>query len=185
MGSGMLTHFAPPEMTSFEATPETTRGRAIYEALLAVHALIRRELDLVQGLAVLVLEGGAADDLREQLRALKRDSMLWQLRLNCLRYCRFVHLHHHAEDVEFFVELRDTNPAIGPVIDRLQAEHRRVSDDLDAVEAAANALEHEDGQQARGALVDALQALRANLLAHLDYEELNVEATARRVRDLP
>jgi hemerythrin-like domain-containing protein len=103
----------------------------------------------------------------------------------CLRHCGFVHLHHNAEDAEFFSELRDTNPAINPIIDRLQAEHGRVSDDLDAVEAAANGHADEDGQQGRKAVVDSLQALRENLLAHLDYEELGIEGTVRRLRELP
>ena len=52
------------------------------------------------------------------------------------------------------------------------------------VDAAATALaENDDGRQARTAVVDALQALRENLLAHLDYEELNIAATVRRVGD--
>ena len=157
----------------------------MYEALLTVHAQIRRELDLIQALAAEALAGAGAEDLRRRLRALKRDTMLWQLRVNCLRYCSFVHSHHGAEDADFFTELRDTNPAINPVIDRLQGEHRRVSDDLDAVEAAANALEHDDGQEARSAVVDSLQALRENLLAHLDYEERSIEATVRRLREMP
>src|SRR5207244_2817068 len=83
------------------------------------------------------LGGLSAEELREQLDEIKRDSMLWRLQVDCLRYCRFVHLHHNAEDGDFFPELREANPAINSVIDRLQAEHRRVSDDLDAVEAAA------------------------------------------------
>jgi hemerythrin-like domain-containing protein len=107
------------------------------------------------------------------------------LQVNCLRYCSFVHSHHNAEDAHFFSELRETNPAINPVIDRLEADHRRVSDDLDAVEAAAGGLADDDGAEARQALVDSLQALRENLLAHLEYEELNVEATVRRVPELP
>jgi len=156
----------------------------MYETLLAVHAHIRRDLDRIQALADQTLDGVDAKDLRRQLRALKRDTMLWQLRVNCLRYCSFVHSHHGAEDADFFAELRDTNPAINPVIDRLQGEHRRVSDDLDAVEAAANALRDEDGRQARRTLVDTLNALRENLLAHLDYEERSIEATVRRVREV-
>jgi alkanesulfonate monooxygenase SsuD/methylene tetrahydromethanopterin reductase-like flavin-dependent oxidoreductase (luciferase family) len=175
----------PPKVTSFEAKPETARGRAMYEMLLAVHAAIRRDLDLIQGLATQALDGVDAEDLRRQLHALKRGSMLWRLQVNCLRYCSFVHSHHNAEDANFFSELRDTNPDINPIIDRLQAEHRRVSDDLDAVEAAANGLADDDGQQARKVVVDALQTLRENLLAHLEYEELNIEATVRRVRQLP
>ena len=172
-------------MTSLAAKPETARGRAMFEMLLAVHAHIRRDLDLIEELATQAVEGADAEDLRRQLHDLKRDSMLWRLQVDCLRYCSFVHSHHNAEDVDFFSELRDTNPAINPVIDRLQAEHRRVSDDLDAVEAAANGLAHDDGQQARRAVVDTLQGLREKLLAHLEYEELKIESTVRRVRELP
>jgi hypothetical protein len=171
-------------VTTFEARPETARGRAMYEMLLAVHAFIRRDLDVVQSLATQARDGLDAEDLQRQLRDLKRDSMLWRLRINCLRYCSFVHSHHNAEDASFFSELRDTNPAINPVVDRLEADHRRVSDDLDAVEAAANALAGEDGKRAREVLVDALRALRENLVAHLAYEEVNIEATVRRVQEL-
>ena len=172
-----------PTTTSFEARPETARGQWMYEALLTVHAHIRRDLDFIEELAAQAVNGVDAEDLRRQVHALKRGSMLWRLQINCLRYCSFVHSHHGAEDADFFTELRETNPAINPVIDRLQAEHRRVSDDLDAVEAAATALGDDDGQQARTALVDTLRALRENLLAHLDYEERSTEATVRRVRE--
>jgi hypothetical protein len=172
-------------VTSFQAQPETARGRAIYERLLAVHSLIRRDLGRVESLAAQALDGLPATDLHDELDEIKRGGMLWQLQLNCLRYCSFVHLHHNAEDADFFSELRETNPAISPVIERLQAEHRRVSDDLDAVEAAANALERDDSRQTRQAVVDTLHAVRENLLAHLEYEELNVEVTVRRVPELP
>ena len=171
--------------TSFEVTPETARGRTMYEMLLAVHALIRRDLDRIQELAAQARDGAEAEDLRRQLHDLKRGSMLWRLQVNCLRYCSFVHSHHNAEDADFFTELRETNPAINPVIDRLQADHRGVSGDLDAVETAAGALDHDGSQEARETVVDTLRALRENLLAHLDYEELNIESTVRRVRELP
>ena len=39
----------PVTGATFEAKPETARGRAMYEMLLAVHALIRRDLERVQG----------------------------------------------------------------------------------------------------------------------------------------
>jgi hemerythrin-like domain-containing protein len=172
-------------MTSLAAKPETDRGRAIYEMLLAVHSLIRQDLERVERLAVEVLDGLPAHDLREELRAIKRGGVLWQLQVNCLRYCSFVHSHHNAEDGDFFSELRHTNPAINPVVDRLQADHRRVSDDLDAVEAAAEGLADNDSQAARKAVVDSLEALGEKLLAHLDYEELSIEATVRRLRESP
>jgi iron-sulfur cluster repair protein YtfE (RIC family) len=168
-------------MTSFEAKTETLRGRVIYDMLLAVHAKIRRDLERVDRLAERALEGLPAEEIRHELSELKRGSMLWRLQVDCLRYCRFVHMHHNAEDREFFPELRETNPAIGSVIDRLQGDHRRVSDDLDAVEAAANALSDDESPAVRQAVVEALLALGENLLEHLDYEELSVKATVLRL----
>ena len=176
-----MTGSLPDAVTDFQARPETARGRGMYEMLLAVHGHIRRDLGLIEELAIQVRDGVDAEDLSRQVRDLKRGSILWRLQINCLRYCSFVHSHHGAEDADFFTELRDTNPAINPVIDRLQAEHRRVSDDLDAVEAAAKALGDDDGQATRTAVVDTLRVLRENLLAHLDYEERSIEATVRRV----
>lgn len=169
--------------TEFEQRPETARGQAMYQLLLTVHTHIRRDLATVQRLALEVRDGLPAEAMRRELHELKRGGMLWQLQVGCLRYCSFVHLHHGLEDREFFGELRDTNPAIAPVVERLMAEHRRVSDDLDAVEATALALEAGDGAGARQAVVDALQALERNLLAHLEYEELSVESTVRRLRE--
>ena len=111
--------------------------------------------------------------------------MLWQFQASCLRYCEFVHMHHNAEDREFFDELEETNPAIRPVVERLRADHRTVSDHLDAVEAAARALSEDESQPARRAVADALEVLEGDLLAHLEYEELNIAGTARRLPDLP
>ena len=75
--------------------------------------------------------------------------------------------------------------AIAPVVERLRAEHRAVSDHLDAVEAAARALTDNDSLDARRAVADALEALEGHLLAHLEYEERSIAATARRLPDLP
>jgi hemerythrin-like domain-containing protein len=101
--------------------------------------------------------------------------------VSCLHYCCFVQAHHNAEDREFFDELEETNPAIGPVVDRLKADHRAVSDYLDAVEAGTRALREDDRHDARRAVADSLEELKEHLLTHLDYEELNVATTVRRL----
>ena len=167
----------------FDDRPETIRGRFLYEALLAVHARIRGDLVFVEELAAAVVDGLPADGLRKELDTLKSNSMLWQFQVSCLRYCGFVHMHHHAEDVEFFDELEGTNPGIAPVVERLRADHRAVSDYLDAVEAAARALSDDDGEAARRTVADALDTLKGHLLTHLDYEERNVASTTRRLAD--
>jgi len=170
---------------AFEKTPETARGRMLYQMLLAVHAGIRGELASVERLAATVVDGMSVDGVNEELEALRNDTTLWQFQVGCLRYCRFVHSHHHAEDTDFFDELEETNPAIRPVVERLRTEHRAVSNHLDAVEAAARALTDNDSVDARRAVADALGALEEHLLAHLEYDERNIAATARRLRDLP
>jgi iron-sulfur cluster repair protein YtfE (RIC family) len=162
---------------------QTVRGRVTYQRLLAVHAAIRTDLEQVERLAAQTLEGLPGEELSRQLDELKASGMLWRLRADCLRYCYFVHSHHYAEDAMFFPELRETNPAINPVIDRLEADHRRVSERLDAVEAAAKSLADDDGEPVRRAIADALQRLSEELLAHLAYEERNLEATILRLRD--
>jgi hemerythrin-like domain-containing protein len=172
-------------MTSFDQRPETARGRALYEMLISVHALIRQELERVEALGERARDGLSPEDVRQELDEIKRGGVLWRLQFTCLRYCRFVHAHHHAEDADFFSELRSTNPAINPVVDRLEGDHRRVAQDLDAVETAANALTEDEGDRARKELVDALQALGENLLEHLEYEERSLEATVRRLREAP
>ena len=134
-------------MSEFEDRPETARGRWLYQSLLAVHALIRRDLATVEQLAADVLDGLPANDVHEELEALKSNGLLWQFQVSCLRYCGFVHMHHHAEDMPFFDELEETNRAIRPVVERLRADHRAVSDSLDAVEAATRALSEDDGHR--------------------------------------
>jgi hypothetical protein len=123
----------------------------LYQSLLTVHRMIRRDLATVEQLAAAVLDGLPADGVHEELAALKNNGMLWQFQVNCLRYCGFVHSHHRAEEVDFFGELEETNPAIVPVVDRLRAEHRAVSDYLDA-----------DSYDARRAVADALEVLGAS-----------------------
>ncbi|WP_159001163.1 hemerythrin domain-containing protein [Streptomyces sp. SBT349] len=150
-----------------------------------VHDMIRRDLGVVERLADRVAAGLPADEVRAGLRSLAAQGPLWQLKINCLRYCRFVHGHHGLESSMLFPALRRGNPALGPVIDRLEADHRRVSGLLDEVEAAAGGLGGPDEPAVRGRLVAALKGLAAELLPHLEYEEENISATLATLTGLP
>ena len=101
------------------------------------------------------------------------------LQLNCLSYCRFVHGHHGLEDAAMLPRMRAANPAIGPVVDRLEADHRRVSVLLDRVQAAAARLGSAD--DARQDVVNELGTLRTHLLEHLTYEEDSLAETMSRL----
>jgi hemerythrin-like domain-containing protein len=156
----------------------------MFAELLWVHSMIRRDLDRVETLAAEVGNGLPGEAVREALDELKTNGPLWQLKVNCLRYCRFVHAHHDAEDRLLFPALRATDASVGPVIDRLEADHARVSDLLDAIEEAARALTESDADAARSRVIAGLQELHGHLLEHLDYEELNAGPTIRRLEIL-
>jgi hypothetical protein len=154
-------------------------GRHLFDELLWVHEKIRHDLRVCEDLAVRVAEGLSPEEVRAEIRELQTNSPLWRLRVNCLYYCRFVHSHHNAEDIALFPALRAANPAMAPIVDRLEADHRSVSLLLDEVEAAADALVVEDAGDIRDRLVTALGNLRIELIAHLGYEEEMAGPTIR------
>lgn len=131
-----------------------------------------------------MLSGLGPEDLNAELRRLETSGPLWQLKVNCLRYCRFVHGHHSFEDAAWFPSMRTAEPALGPVVDRLEEEHRRIATELDEVEAAAAALTEADGGDTRQRVIDALNRLADDLTEHLAYEELSLGPTLRRIRYL-
>jgi hypothetical protein len=169
---------------TFEQKPETKIGQALFEELLWVHSMIRRDLATVQKLALDVLNTMPAHVIAEEIKHLKRDGKLWQLKMGCLRYCRFVHSHHNLEDAAFFPSLRAVNPALNPVVDKLEDDHRKVSDLLDAVEEGADILTKIDSDAVRRTIGDTLTVLGERLLEHLDYEELNVGPTLKRMHGI-
>jgi hypothetical protein len=149
-----------------------------------VHDLIRRDLRTVRQMAADAAAGGAAGQIQAGIGSLAASSPLWQLKAGCLHYCRFVHSHHHAESVLLFPALRRANPALNPVVDKLEADHASVSDLLGEVETAARELSDAE-DAARERLTQALQQLSADLLAHLQYEEDHISDTLRTWPDWP
>jgi iron-sulfur cluster repair protein YtfE (RIC family) len=156
------------------------RGEALYEELLFIHGMIRQSLDTVMALVEQVTDGAPVEEIRVRLEELASTSLLWRLRESCMQYCYFVHLHHNHEDVHWFPALRDTNPDLHPVIDRLEADHRLVSEYLDDVEEATRRIV--DDESARADLAKKLRRLAEHLISHLDYEETNLAPTLRRIR---
>ncbi|MDP9454909.1 MAG: hemerythrin domain-containing protein [Actinomycetota bacterium] len=156
------------------------RGEALYEELLFIHGMIRQSLDTVSVLVDQVTGGAPAEQIRASVDKLASTSLLWRLRESCMQYCYFVHLHHNHEDTHWFPALRGVNPELHPVIDRLEADHRLVSEHLDAVETAARRVD--DDEPSRADLADGLRRLAEHLTSHLDYEETNLGPTLRRIR---
>lgn len=160
-------------------TEPASPGEALVNELLWVHGKIRHDLDVVRDLSASVMAGAAPEAVQAEISRLQTNSPLWKLRVNCLYYCRFVHMHHNIEDALLFPELRRTNPALGPVVDRLEADHRLVSDYLDEIEEAVRAIGQHDTLEGRQRIVDGLNGLTDHLLAHLEFEEVEISPTLR------
>ncbi|MGW4465746.1 hemerythrin domain-containing protein [Micromonospora sp. NPDC004704] len=160
-------------------------GEHLVEELRWIHGVLRRDLNQLRKLADQIGRGAAPDRVRSTVRSLQTRGPLWQLRTNCLSYCRLVHSHHGNEDVRLFPALRRSNPALVPAVKRLEADHRRISDLLDQVEALADLLRGDDRPETRKRLIAALEAVGTELLAHLDLEEKTVIPTLRQWRDWP
>lgn len=141
--------------------------------------MIRRDLATVRRLSSGVAGGLAAGDVQAGIRSLAASGPLWQLKINCLQYCHFVHSHHRAESVLLFPELRRADPALNPVVDRLEGDHASISGLLDEVEAATQALVSGEDPTLRERLAGALEKLSTDLLAHLRYEEEHISGTLR------
>ncbi len=145
-----------------------------------VHDMIRQDLAMIQHLAADTAAGEPASTIRRGVRALASASPIWQLKAGCLRHCRFVHSHHSHESYLLFPALRQANPALNPVVDKLEADHQHVATLLGEVEAATEYLttgELAEPAAARDRLIGALGALSTDLLAHLAFEEEHIAST--------
>jgi hypothetical protein len=159
--------------------PRDPRGEALVTELKWVHDMIRQDLRTVRQMAADVAAGRPAQEVQATVRALAAGSPLWQLKINCLQYCRFVHSHHHTESIALFPGLRRSNPSLNPVVDKLEADHLSISGQLDDVAVAAQALGDGPDPARRERLARALQRLSEDLQAHLQYEEEQISDTLR------
>ena len=166
-----------------EIEPPPAEG--MFRELLWIHAMIRRDLETVRDLAQRVRDGAAPAAVTEAIRGLQTEGPLWKLRVNCLYYCRVVHAHHSIEDIHLFPALRRDDPALAPVVDRLEADHLRISGNLDAVSAATRALGAQDDATNRERLVAALDDLAEHLLDHLAFEEASIGPTLSQWQSWP
>jgi hypothetical protein len=163
--------------------PVNPNGLAMADELRRIHGYIRGNLGSIRELTSRVVNGEPGDRIRESLEELQASGIVWQLRLGCLQYCRFVHSHHSLEDAALFPGIRRANPTLNSVVETLIADHRRVAVLLDRVERTSTALDVVPA--ARRELVEALEELANHLLKHLDFEEQQLIPTLSRLRQWP
>jgi hypothetical protein len=163
-----------PDGRSDRDAEVTFAGRRSQETLLAIHDHLRDELaklqDLVDQLRIGTLSPAAA---RSHVATMTMRQNYWTLGAFCAAYCRLLTLHHTIEDERLFTDLRNEDPDLGPVLDRLSAEHEVIAGILDAVDHALVAMIGADGdrQPELAGVEKAVERLENALLEHLDGEE--------------
>jgi hypothetical protein len=154
----------------------TAHEQATAQHLRDVHDHLRQEVQqlfhVIDQVAAGVLEAGAARSLISTM-AMRQNN--WTLGAFCEAYCRLVTTHHTIEDTSMFPHLRRQDPALAPVVDRLEEEHHAIAGVLDGVDRALVALVAAgEGPSAPEALADlraAVDLVDDTMKSHLAWEE--------------
>jgi hemerythrin-like domain-containing protein len=158
---------APPQ----PAGPAYGRfARQIGQHLVDVHDHLRRELEQIRELIDQVRHGveraAAARSAINEMTLRQND---WTLGAYCASYCRVLTEHHGLEDAAVFPHLRQQQPGLAPVIDRLEQEHVAIHEVLEGLDRALVSYIREPGDFTQ--VQHAVDVLTDGLLSHLSYEE--------------
>jgi iron-sulfur cluster repair protein YtfE (RIC family) len=166
-----MTHGLWDEQTRPSSQQEPGAGNpAVGRHLVDVHDHLRAELARVRDVVEQVrrgrLDAGAARDAIAEMTLRQND---WTLGAYCASYCRLLTQHHGLEDASVFPHLREADPRLGPVLDRLEQEHDVIHAVLEGLDYAL--VEYVRDPTNAAALDEAVQLLSDTLLSHLAYEE--------------
>ena len=171
----------PPIEVRDEGTVTTrhTQGAATPAAsgagahLVEVHDGLRAELSRLRDIVEQVVAGEEqAHRARNAINELTMRQNNWTLGAYCAQYCRFVTGHHTLEDRSVFPHLRRSDPALAPVLDRLEAEHLVIHDVLEQLDdALVGLVSGASGGSATVELQRVVDRLSTTLLDHLSSEE--------------
>jgi len=148
----------------------TMEQQASAQHLVDIHDGLRGELarlrDVVQQVAAGELQAHRARNIINELTMRQNN---WTLGAYCAQYCRVVTGHHTLEDRSVFPHLRRSEPALAPVLDRLEQEHDVIHGVLEHVDRALVSLVA--GESDTSSLQGVVDLLTDTLLSHLAYEE--------------
>ena len=132
------------------SVPADTRMMAI------VHGALRR--DLLRGREVAATSPYPEGRQRKALG----EHVVWLM--------DFLHAHHTGEDEGLWPVVRAKNPAAGPLLDSLEADHLRIEPAAAALRSAGVRYAASSEDDTRADLVTALDDLAVELFPHLDRE---------------
>jgi hemerythrin-like domain-containing protein len=151
-------------------TDSAVAGEQGQQLLVTVHNHLRDELEQLRQLIRDVRQGATAPaEARSYLNKMAMRQNYWTLGAFCANYCRVLSMHHAIEDQRMFPDLRLGDESLGPVLDKLAAEHEVIAGVLDEVDRALVAMVGDESRLSE--TEDAIDRLADALLAHLQDEE--------------
>ncbi|NHA66829.1 hemerythrin domain-containing protein [Phycicoccus flavus] len=144
--------------TTFSTTPTTDRPW-VHEMVI-VHRVFRRELVVLPRLVRRASDGDAE----------RAATLAGALRL----VLGGLHQHHTGEDAVLWPALLERAAPSTGLVETMQAQHHRVEELLERVEAGIDAWERDPSRAAGTALADTVHALAVALFEHLDLEEREI-----------
>jgi len=146
------------------------RGLAVGQHLIDVHDHYRAELEQIRDLLAQVAKGiTGAGQARGELNRLTIRANDWTLGGACQMQCVSLTEHHGTEDAAIFPHLRQSQPTLRPVLDRLDTEHHAIRDVLEEIDAALIHLVQHPADL--GPVTEVIDLLTDTLLSHFAYEE--------------
>jgi hypothetical protein len=138
--------------------------------LARIHDGLRHEMRQITD-AVAQVAAGRRDAVsaRSMINRLSLRQNYWTLGAFCTAYSRTLTTHHTIEDRYMFPELRERQPSLGPVVERLEQEHEVIAEVLARLDAALVTLVQDDSRI--GEVQNLTTTLERILLSHLGYEE--------------
>jgi len=159
-----------PHAPKFDGVTEEQRAGGGHLAM--IHAMHLAELDAA-GRAMERVEAGevsvsAAADSVSTLQMAGNYRLFGNL---CGRECRMLEFHHTAEDRYVFPLLRDADPELRKVVERLSGEHEVIGRLIERLEHAAAAAVAAPGPESFVPLKSAFVTLERVVRSHFGYEQ--------------
>ncbi len=138
--------------------------------MVEVHDHFRRELTQLREILEQVRAGAATvGAARNELNLMTLRANDWTLGGYCQAHCLAVTQHHGMEDQAIFPHLRQSQPDLADVLDRLQAEHLVIHELLEQLDSGlVRLVQHPDEF---GPTTEAIDVLADALVSHFAYEE--------------
>jgi iron-sulfur cluster repair protein YtfE (RIC family) len=164
-----------PLAPDIDGVSEEQRERGRHLAM--IHAMHLQELAQARRAMERVKAGEAAvSDVAEAVSAMQMNANYRLFGNLCGRECRMLEFHHTAEDQYLFPLLRDVDPHLRKVVERLSGEHQVIGQLLERLEAAAVRAVTTPGAETFGPLSEVFLTLERIVRSHFGYEQTQLEA---------